>query len=300
EREVDFSFTYDNKARFRGSAYHQRGAIALTLRLIPLRIPTFEELGLPVAIRELASRPSGLVLVTGPTGSGKSTSLASILDFINQDRACHILTIEEPIEYLHTHGRSAVSQREVGEDTESFARALRSALREDPDVLLVGTMRDLDSIQTALTIAETGHLVFATLHTNDTAQALDRIVDVFPADRHPQIRVQLAASLAGVIHQRLLPALDGGMVAAFEVMLVNSAVRNLIREGKTGQLRNVVATHQAEGMQTLESDLTQLVHHGVLSYETAVGASLFPKEVERPLVSGASFAPSVHVPTSAS
>jgi twitching motility protein PilT len=282
EREVDFSFTYEDTGRCRGSAFHQRGSMAMTLRLIPLRIPTFSELGLPPVVEHLAGLPSGLVLVTGPTGAGKSTSLASIIDHINHNRSCHILTIEEPVEYLHSHGLSAVNQREVGDDSESFARALRSALREDPDVLLVGEMRDLESIQTTLTIAETGHLVFATLHTNDTSQALDRIIDVFPSDRHPQIRVQLAASLSAVIYQRLLPRVGGGLVAAFEVMIANSAVRNLIREGKNQQLRNVVSTHQSESMNTLESCLSGLVRDGVISYETAVSASLHPKEIERP------------------
>jgi twitching motility protein PilT len=283
EKEVDFSFTFDGLARFRGSAFHQRGSLAMTLRLIPLEIPSFVDLGLPLIVEELAKRPSGLVLVTGPTGSGKSTTLASIIDYINQNRACHILTIEEPIEYLHNHKKAAVNQREVGDDTDSFARALRSALREDPDVLLVGEMRDLESIATALTIAETGHLVFATLHTNDTAQALDRIIDVFPSDRHPQIRVQLASSLAAVIYQRLLPKKDGGLVAAFEVMLGTHAVRNVVREGKNRQLRNIVATSRSEGMQTLEHDLSELVLDDLIDYEIALGASLYPKEIEKPI-----------------
>ena len=283
-KEVDFSFTFNGVARFRGSAFRQRGTVAMTLRLIPLRIPTFDDLGLPEVARHIAERPSGLVLVTGPTGSGKSTTLASLINHINENRACHVLTIEEPIEYLHKHGKAAVNQREVGDDTDSFAQALRSALREDPDVLLVGEMRDLESIQTTLTIAETGHLVFATLHTNDTSQAIDRIVDVFPAERHPQIRVQLASSLAAVVYQRLLPRKDGGLVAAFELMLANSAVRNLIREGKNRQLRNVVATGQEEGMQTLEADLSRLVNEGVIDYDIACGASLYPKEIDRPIV----------------
>jgi twitching motility protein PilT len=283
DKEVDFSFTFGGVARFRGSAFRQRGTAAVTLRLIPLRIPTAGELGLPEVAVQLAQRPSGLVLVTGPTGSGKSTTLAALIDHINQTRACHVLTIEEPIEYLHKHGRAAINQREVGDDTDSFARALRSALREDPDVLLVGEMRDLESIQTTLTIAETGHLVFATLHTNDTSQAIDRIVDVFPAERHPQIRVQLASSLTGVVYQRLLPRKDGGLVAAFELMLATNAVRNLIREGKNRQLRNVVATGQEDGMQTLETDLSRLVRAGIVDYDVACGASLYPKEIERPV-----------------
>ncbi|MEA3077676.1 MAG: twitching motility protein PilT [Actinomycetota bacterium] len=282
EKEVDFSFTFGDLARFRGSAFHQRGSVSMTLRLIPLQIPGFDDLGLPKIVEDLVTRPSGLVLVTGPTGSGKSTTLASMIDYINHNRACHILTIEEPLEYMHKHARSAVNQREVGDDTDSFARALRSALREDPDVLLVGEMRDLESIQTALTIAETGHLVFATLHTNDTSQAVDRIIDVFPAERHAQIRVQLASSLAAVIYQRLLPRVDGGLVAAFEIMVATTAVRNLIREGKSRQLRNVVTTSQGDGMRTLESHLSELVAEGVIDYDRACSVSLFPNDVTKP------------------
>src|SRR5947208_14194154 len=208
--EIDFSFNWEGRARFRGNAFVQRGAISLALRLIPFEIPTFDELGLPETVRRFVDLPQGFVLVTGPTGGGKSTTLASMIDRINSERRCHVLTIEDPIEYVHDHKLAAVNQREVGSDTPSFEAALRSALREDPDVLLVGEMRDLESIQTALTIAETGHLVFATLHTNDTAQALDRVVDVFPGDRQDQIRVQLANTLTAVVHQRLLPKLDGG------------------------------------------------------------------------------------------
>ena len=204
----------------------------------------------------------GLVIVTGPTGSGKSTTLAAMIDYINRYRRCHIVTIEDPIEYVHANHRSAVSQREVGTDTESFSRALRSVLREDPDVLLVGEMRDQESIATTLTIAETGHLVFATLHTNDSAQAIDRIVDIFPSDRREQIQVQLASTLEGVIYQRLVPRIGGGLVAAYEVLMANHAVRNLVREGKTRQLRNVVSTHQSEGMQTLEMGLNALMARG--------------------------------------
>src|SRR4051812_17555654 len=267
EGEVDFSFSWKGQARFRGNAFRQRQSSALALRLIPFDIPTFEDLGLPPIVKDLVALPHGLILVTGPTGSGKSTTLASMIEHINQTRECHIITVEDPIEYLHHHKKSAVNQREIGEDTLSFQRALKSVLREDPDVLLLGEMRDLESIQAALTIAETGHLVFATLHTNDSAQALDRIVDVFPTDRRAQIQVQLAHVLAGVVYQRLMPKASGGLVAAFEVMVGNTAVRNLVREGKTGQLRNVVATHQSEGMRTLEMDLTRLVAEGVIDLE---------------------------------
>src|SRR5579863_3521289 len=252
--DVDFAFSWGDKARIRGSMFTQRGQTALALRVIPTRIPSFEELGLPYAANWIADQPRGFVLVTGPTGSGKSTTLASIVDRINQDRACHILTIEDPVEYVHNHKTSAVSQREVGLDSPSFDRALRSALREDPDVLLIGEMRDIESIQIALTMAETGHLVFGTLHTNDAPQAIDRIVDVFPAWRQEQTRVQLASSLAAVVAQRLVPRVDGGMVAAFEVLVATNPVRNLIRENRANQLQNVMVTNAKEGMQTLETD----------------------------------------------
>ncbi|MBV9292602.1 MAG: type IV pilus twitching motility protein PilT [Frankiales bacterium] len=283
QRELDFSFTWGDKARIRGNAYRQRGNMAVALRLIPHEIPSFEWLGLPETVQKWAELRRGLVLVTGPTGGGKSTTLASLIDGINRNRRVHIITIEDPIEYVHDHALSAVDQREVGDDTASFANALRSALREDPDVLLVGEMRDLESIRFALTIAETGHLVFATLHTNDVAQALDRIVDVFPAEHQPQIRVQLANTLSGICYQRLLPRQNGeGLVAAYEVMTANSAVRNLIREGKTNQLRNVLVTSQQDGMQTLEMSLSQLVADGSISYDEAVSVSLFPKEIAKP------------------
>jgi twitching motility protein PilT len=280
-REVDFSFSWREDARLRGHAFRQRGAAALALRLIPLAIPGFSALGLPPVASQLVRLPYGLVLVTGPTGSGKSTTLASMIDSINAERALHILTIEDPIEYLHGHRRSVVNQREIGADSESFAQALRSALREDPDVLLVGEMRDLDSISIALTIAETGHLVFASLHTNDTAQALDRIVDVFPSERQAQIRVQLAASLQAVIYQRLVPRVGGGRLAAFEVLLATPPVRNLVREGKTNQLRNVIVTSQHDGMQTLEMSLGGLVKAGAVTLADAEAVSLFPKDIAR-------------------
>jgi twitching motility protein PilT len=281
-KEIDFSFTWRDQARFRVNGFRQRGSVAVALRMIPYQLPNFDDLRLPPAVRALTELPQGLVLVTGPTGSGKSTTLAAMINKINTTRACHILTIEDPIEYVHRHQAAAVNQREVGEDTDSFAHALRSALREDPDVLLIGEMRDLETIQTALTIAETGHLVFATLHTNDTAQAVDRIVDVFPGDQQAQIRVQLANALAGIVYQRLLPRVGGGRVAAYEVMLANSAVRNLIREGKTRQLRNTVGTGTREGMQTLEVALAQLVADGLVAYDEAAAVSLHPLEIVRP------------------
>ncbi|MFL6238899.1 MAG: type IV pilus twitching motility protein PilT [Actinomycetes bacterium] len=281
-QEIDFSFNWHDRARFRGNAFLQRGSISLALRLIPFEIPTFDDLGVPESVRNLVDLPQGFVLVTGPTGGGKSTTLASMIDRINRERRCHVLTIEDPIEYVHEHRLAAINQREVGNDTPTFGQALRSALREDPDVLLVGEMRDLESIQTALTIAETGHLVLATLHTNDSAQALDRIVDVFPSERRVQIQVQLAHVVAGVVYQRLLPKRGGGLVAAFEVMLGNQAVRNLIREGKTKQLRNVVTTHQGEGMRTLEMSLNDLTRAGVIDHEVARSASLYPRELDAP------------------
>jgi twitching motility protein PilT len=277
--EVDFSFSWNDLARIRGNAFHQRGQRALSLRMFPARIPQFAELGLPPVMAQLAELPQGFVLVTGPTGSGKSTTLASLIDFINQRRDVHILTIEDPIEYLHFHRRAAINQREIGTDSASFERALRAALREDPDVVLVGEMRDLETIQMALTMAETGHLVFATLHTNDAAQAVDRIVDVFPESRQDQIRVQLAASIAGVVAQRLVPRTEGGRVAAFEVMLANSAVRNLIRECKANQLRNLMTMHQADGMCTLEMSLARLVDTGTVSMESALAISAHPREL---------------------
>ena len=280
--EVDFSFTWQAVARLRGNAFRTKGDIGLSLRLIPHAIPTFEDLGIPDVMARFTSLRQGLVLVTGPTGAGKSTTLASMIDKINATRACHIITIEDPIEYVYDHKMAAVNQREVGDDTESFPKALRSALREDPDVLLVGEMRDLESIAFALTIAETGHLVFATLHTNDTAQALDRIIDVFPSDRQAQIRVQLANALTGIVYQRLLPRIGGGLVAAYEELVANSAIRNLVKEGKTNQLRNVVSTHQSEGMQTLEKALSEHVAAGTVDIETARLVSLYPKEVEAP------------------
>ncbi len=280
-QDVDFSLTWRDRARLRGSAFTQKGETALALRMIPSDIPTFEELGLPPVAEWMARLPRGLVLLTGPTGSGKSTTLASIIDRINQTRSVHILTIEDPVEYVHTHGLSAVSQREVGTDSPSFERALRSALREDPDVLLVGEMRDLESIQLALTLAETGHLVFSTLHTNDSSQAIDRIIDVFPSWRQDQIRVQLGSSLGAVVAQRLVPRIGGGMVAAFEILIANHPVRNIIREGKTHQLPNLITTNQAEGMCSLESSLADLVSGEIITYEDALAISSHPKELNR-------------------
>ena len=278
--EFDFSFSWRDRARIRGNAFTQRGMTAIALRMIPREIPQPDQLGLPEVVKFLARQHQGLILMTGPTGSGKSTSLASLIGQINVERACHIITVEDPIEYVHEHRRSAVNQREVGTDTESFANALRSVLREDPDVLLVGEMRDLDSIRFALTVAETGHLVFGTLHTNDTAQSLARMVDVFPADQQEQIRVQLAGALSCIVYQRLIPRIGGGMVAAYEVLVATTAVRNLIKEGKPHQLRNCLVTGSKDGMITLEQSLSHLVQSGVITYEDALMRSLYPKDIE--------------------
>ena len=280
EREVDFSFSYSKVARFRVNCFYQMGALAMSLRMIPLQLPTFDELGLPPAVEYFANLPQGLVLVTGPTGSGKSTSLAAIIDYINMNRHCHIITIEDPVEYVHMHKQSAVTQREVGNDTHTFARALRAALREDPDVILVGEMRDPETVQFALSIAETGHLVFATLHTNDAPQSLDRITDMFPAERQNQIRQQLAACLAGVISQRLIPRVGGGMVAAFELLIATPPIRALVRDGKTHQIRNVLSAGRADGMCTLETWLNHLVANGMITYDDATSRSSHPKEIK--------------------
>ena len=278
-QQVDFSFGLEGLGRFRANAFKQRNTYALALRVVPFRVRSLEELGAPAACTDILNKPYGLVLVVGPTGSGKSTTLAAMIDRINATRPVHILTIEDPVEYLHSHKMSMVNQREVGTDVLSFTDGLRSALREDPDVILLGEMRDLDSIAITLTLAETGHLVFGTLHTNDASQALDRIVDVFPPERRDQIQIMLAGSLQGVISQRLLPAEGGGRVAAYEVLMANDAVRNLVREGKSRQLRNTMISGQQEGMQTIEMDLARLVASGIISFETAAGASAFPKEI---------------------
>ena len=283
QKEIDFSFNWRSVARFRGNAFFQRGSMSLAVRAIPFAIPSFAELGLPAITERLTNLPHGLILVTGPTGCGKSTTLASMLDHINSTRACHIITIEDPIENVHNHKMSAVNQREVGEDTHSFAGALRSALREDPDVVLIGEMRDLETIRIALTVAETGHLVFATLHTNDTAQALDRIVDVFPAEQQQQIRIQLANSLQAVYYQQLLPKIGSGRVAAFEILLANHAVRNLIKEGKSAQIRNVIVTGLKEGMQTLEVSISELIEKGVIEPSVGLTKSMFPGEIRMPI-----------------
>ena len=279
-RNIDFAFTFRDRVRIRGNAYLQRGTPAAAFRCLPLEIPTFEQLGVPESIYTLVGRNQGLILVTGPTGSGKSTTQAAMIDYINRTRACHILTVEDPIEYVHQHRLSLVDQRQVGVDTKSFADALRSAFREDPDVILIGEMRDVETITSALNIAETGHLVLATLHTNDAPQAINRIIDNFAGGQQQQVRAQLAACLTGVIYQQLIPALGGGRVAAFEVLVANIAVRAMIKDGKTDQIRSVLLTNLKQGSQTLERSLNQLLRAGLITERDARAHSLYPNEIQ--------------------
>jgi twitching motility protein PilT len=270
EWQIDFAYSIPSKARFRVNAYFQRASLGAAFRLIPNEMPHFDSLGLPPTIRDLTKKPRGFVLVTGPTGSGKSTTLAAMLDLINKERHEHIMTIEDPIEFLHHHQNCIVNQRELGSDAQSFSLGLKAALRQDPDVILVGEMRDLDTIATALTAAETGHLVFATLHTQDTAQTVDRIVDVFPPAQQHQVRVQLSVALQGIVTQQLLPTADGqGRCVATEVLVPTPAVRNLIREGKTHQIYSVLQTGGAHGMQTMDAALADLVRRQKISRELA-------------------------------
>lgn len=280
--ELDLSYSLAGVGRYRVNIFRQRGSIAVVIRLIPFVIPSPESLGLPPVSIELARLHKGLVLVTGPTGSGKSTTLASLVDYINRTRSCHIVTIEDPIEYLHRHNLSLINQREVGNDTLSFTNALRAVLRQDPDVILVGEMRDLETIATAITAAETGHLVFSTLHTNDATQSVDRMIDVFPPHQQQQIRVQLAAVLQGIMSQQLFPRLDKkGRVAAIEVMLATPAVRSLIREGKTHQLPTVIQTNAKLGMQTMDKAILDLVQKGLISFEAAQEKLQSPDSLRR-------------------
>lgn len=261
--EVDFSFGVPGVGRFRANVYRQRGVLGIALRVVAESVPTLAGLGLPEVLEQLARRPNGLVLVTGPTGSGKSTTLAAMIDLINSERDCHIVTLEDPIEYLHQHRRCIITQREIGPDTRSYAGALRAALRQDPDVILVGEMRDQETIATALTAAETGHLVLSTLHTNDAAQTVDRIIDVFPPTQQGQIRIQLAGTLQGIIAQQLFPRADGpGRVLALEILVATPAVRNLIREGKTHQIVSAVQTGGALGMRSLTRSVDELFQQG--------------------------------------
>jgi twitching motility protein PilT len=286
--QVDFSYSVPNLGRFRVNAYVQRASIGAAFRLIPAKIKTIEELELPSVLHEFAKKPRGFVLVTGPTGSGKSTSLAAIIDEINRSRKEHIMTIEDPIEFLHLHKSCVVNQREIGNDCQTFELGLKAALRQDPDVILVGEMRDLETISTALTAAETGHLVFATLHTQDTAQTIDRIIDVFPPHQQQQVRVQLSVALQGIITQQLLPTADGsGRTVCTEVLALTPAVRNLIREGKTHQIYSVLQTSGAKGMQSMDASLAQLVRQGKITRELAESRSASPDELRRLMGMGA-------------
>ncbi|GGG23539.1 type IV pilus twitching motility protein PilT [Paenibacillus abyssi] len=268
--DFDLSYVIPQLSRFRINAYKQKGSVGLSIRLIPIEVPSLEELGLPSIAGELANKPQGLLLVTGPTGSGKSTTLAAMLDYINRTRCEHIVTLEDPIEFEHVHKKGIVNQREIGVDTLSFAAGLRAALRQDPDVVLVGEMRDLETISTAITAAETGHLVFATLHTADAPQTINRIIDVFPPEAQQQIRMQLSAVLLGVMAQRLLPKADGsGRIAAMEVLVNTPAVANLIRSEKIHQIRSVMQTGRSQGMQTMENALRELLQQGRISVAEA-------------------------------
>ncbi len=285
DKEFDYSFAFGDIARFRVNAFHERGKLAAAFRLIPNQIKNINDLGMPPIVETFAEFPRGLVLVTGPTGSGKSTTLAALIDKINREKSVHIITIEDPIEFTHRSQRSVIAQREVHYDTFSFAAALRSALREDPDVVLIGEMRDLETIQAAITIAETGHLVFATLHTNSAAQSIDRMIDVFPAHQQPQVRSQLSNILMAICAQRLVPAIGGGRVAAAEIMIANSAIRALIRDGKTHQLDTVIQTSAEQGMQTMDRTLAKFVQTGVITYDSAREYAVDINELNR-LVKG--------------
>ncbi len=300
DQQLDFAYSIPNVARFRVNCFFQRGSISAAFRLIPHEILSLESLGLPLVLEEFARKPRGFVLFTGPTGSGKSTSLAALIDMINSEREEHILTIEDPIEFLHSHKKCIVNQREIGADATDFSIALKSALREDPDVILVGEMRDLETISTALTAAETGHLVFATLHTQSTAQTVDRIIDVFPAQQQHQVRMQLSVALQGIVTQQLLPTADGSSrIVACEVLVPTPAVRNLIREGKTHQIYSALQTSGAVGMQTMDSHLAQLVRMGKITRSLAEQRASIPEELRRLLGTTAGAMNSAPVPAAA-
>jgi twitching motility protein PilT len=281
-KQLDLAYAVPGVSRFRVNCFFQRGSISAAFRRIPHEIPELAELGLPQILEEFTRKPRGFVLVTGPTGSGKSTSLAAMIDIINREREEHILTIEDPIEFLHRHNQCIVNQREIGADADDFALALKSALREDPDVILVGEMRDLETMSTALTAAETGHLVFATLHTQSTAQTVDRIIDVFPSEQQKQVRMQLSIALQGIVTQQLLPTADGtGRVVAAEVLVPTPAVRNLIREGKTHQIYSALQTGASHGMQTMDASLADLARRNLITRELAESRSSSPEELRR-------------------
>ncbi len=281
-KQLDLAYAVPGVSRFRVNCFFQRGSISAAFRRIPHEIPKLEELGLPPVLAEFTRKPRGFVLVTGPTGSGKSTTLAAMIDIINRNREEHILTIEDPIEFLHNHHNCIVNQREIGSDADDFSLALKSALREDPDVILVGEMRDLETMSTALTAAETGHLVFATLHTQSTAQTVDRIIDVFPSEQQKQVRMQLSIALQGIVTQQLLPTADGaGRVVASEILVPTPAVRNLIREGKTHQIYSAIQTSGSLGMQTMDAHLAQLVRMGRITQPLAEQRASVPEELKR-------------------
>ncbi|MFA5478882.1 MAG: type IV pilus twitching motility protein PilT [Candidatus Muiribacteriota bacterium] len=285
-KELDLSYSVHGFGRFRVNVYKQRGCIGAAFRVIPSKIPGLDELSLPDKVADFAKLPKGLVLVTGPTGSGKSTTLAAVIDLINKTRKCHIITIEDPIEYLHYHKKSIINQRELGADTNSFTESLKHVLRQDPDVILIGEMRDLETFESALTLAETGHLVFATLHTTDAAQTINRIIDVFPSYQQQQIRTQLSFVIQAVIAQNLLPVASGkGRIPACEVLINNSAVQNLIREAKVHQIYTVMQTSQNIGMQTFEQSLASLYSKGLITMETALKSTMYPDELKRMLKS---------------
>lgn len=268
--ELDFSYGLPGVSRFRVNTYHQRGCVSMAIRIVPTSIPTIEELNLPEVLKKIAEKPQGLVLVTGPTGSGKSTTLAAMIQYMNETMKKHVITLEDPIEYLHKHGSSIIDQREVGFDTNNFANGLRAALRQDPDVILVGEMRDLETIQTAITAAETGHLVFGTLHTSSAPATINRIIDVFPPAQQAQIRIQLASVLVSVVSQRLFPTIEKqGRIGATEILINNSAVSNLIRNEKIHQIISIMQTSRSYGMHTLEMDIKDLVQKGIISKESA-------------------------------
>ena len=288
DNELDLSFGIQGLARFRCNVYRQRGAVASAIRVIPIKIRTFDELGLPTIVEQLADRPKGLILVTGPTGSGKSTTLAAMVDKINNERTEHIMTIEDPIEFVHNHKKCLVNQREVFSDTQSFKNALKYILRQDPDVVLVGEMRDLETISAALTIAETGHLTLGTLHTNSCAQTINRIIDVFPTSQQSQVRAQLSLVLEGVLSQQLIPTPDGrGRVMSLEIMVTTPAIRNLIREEKIHQIYSAMQAGQKFGMQTMNHSLLDLVQKRKISREEALNRSTLPEELAQQLTSAA-------------
>lgn len=283
--EVDTSFSSPGIGRYRVNAYKQRGSYGMALRIIPLEIPSVDDLGLPIVVKDLARLPRGLILVTGPTGSGKSTTLATMINQINNERRCHILTLEDPIEYLHRHNQSIVNQREIGTDSRSFANGLRAALRQDPDVILVGEMRDLETISIALTAAETGHLVLSTLHTNGAAKTIDRIIDVFPPHQQQQVRVQFSSAIQAIISQQLLPKADeSGRVAAFEVMVATTAIRNLIREDKIHQIDTAIQTGAKYQMQTMDASLLELYRKGLISKDTALTQAINQENIKKYII----------------